>query len=454
MKNRFIKKTAIILFWVLLWFLTAILVNNPVYFASPAETLRELAVQGKTSAFWLSVAGSLLRIIGGFAAASFAGFILAFVSLKFTAAEEILKPFVNFLKSVPVAAVVVILLIWWGVKYLVLCISFMVVFPNIYENMLTGLKKTDKKLLEMAEVFGMGSLQRFLWIYRDAYRPYLIPALSVALGMAFKSGIAAEIIGLPKMSIGEQLYRDKIYLNTAGVFAWIVTILLISFISEKLLMFIIKKTGTLPKACPEGVNTVRREVKMSNGDIVVKELKKCYNERVILDTSFELKAGGIYCLSAPSGSGKTTLFHILAGILDADSGSCEKRNVSMVFQDDRLIASANALRNLQAAGCEGSLKDVLDKILPEDVLKLPSKNLSGGEKRRVAIARALMHPSEILIMDEPFAGLDEETKKTVIELILSKRGGRTLLMASHDAEDALLLNAEKLVLAQGRVSKV
>ncbi|MCR5120368.1 MAG: ATP-binding cassette domain-containing protein [Lachnospiraceae bacterium] len=452
MKKRFIKKTAIVVFWILLWQIAALLVHNPVYFASPLETLKELAVQGASAVFMRSLAGSLLRIVGGFAAAALAAFITAFISLRFSFFEELLKPPVSFLKSVPVAAVVVILLIWWGADHLVLCISFMVVFPNIYENMLMGLKKTDQGLLEMADVFGMGTAERFLWIYRSSYRPYLIPAMSVSLGMAFKSGVAAEIIGLPKNSIGEQLYRDKIYLNTAGVFAWIVTIILISFITEKLLMFIIKKISLIPAPCPAHVKS-EKPAESRAAALVAEKLIKCYDDRKILDTPVRLEEGGVYCLSAPSGSGKTTLLHILAGILEPDSGSIEKRNVSMVFQEDRLISCANARRNLQLAGCRGDIEEVLAEVFPKEVLAQPAETLSGGEKRRTEILRALMHPSEILIMDEPFAGLDEASKKKMTELISLMRDGRTLLISSHDEEDADILKARRLVLKDGRLEE-
>ncbi|MBP5608616.1 MAG: ATP-binding cassette domain-containing protein [Lachnospiraceae bacterium] len=453
MKNKWIKKTLILLLWILLWQLIAIFVNNSVYFASPADTLKELALQGRTAAFWQSVAGSLIRITGGFFIASFFAFALAFLSYFVPLSGEILSPLINFLKSVPVAAVVVILLIWWGSEHLVLCISFMVVFPNVYENMLTGLKKTDRKLLEMAKVFGMGFGARFLWIYREAYRPYLLSAMSVSLGMAFKSGIAAEIIGLPAKSIGERLYRDKIYLNTAGVFAWIITILFISFVTEKIILLLLRTLEKLPAPCPK-VLPVKKEAEQAahyqgGADIEAEGLKKSYNERQMINCSIKLKAGGVYFLDAPSGRGKTTLLHIIAGIEKSDEGSVKCGRISMVFQDDRLIGNANALRNLELAGCRGDLAEEIKKVLPERVFETPASKLSGGEKRRLSILRALLHPSDILLMDEPFAGLDEETRLKMTGYIKSNQNGRTLLIAGHDTQADL----EDMVSIGGQVWK-
>ncbi len=449
MKKSFLKKTAIIFFWILLWQLAALLIHNPIYFASPSETVSELVSQAGGALFWRSVGGSLFRIFGGFAAAAFTAFVLAFAACGRSFIEDMIKPVVAFLKSVPVAAVVVILLIWWGTKLLVLCIAFMVVFPGIYENVLTGLKKTDRSLLEMAKVYRMGWREKFLWIRRFSYRPYLISATEVSLGMAFKSGVAAEIIGLPKNSIGEQLYRDKIYLNTAGVFAWIIVILLLSYLSERFILYIIKQIARCPEPCPTALKRSMGENETGSAPVVAEGIRKCYDGRVILDTSVKLEAGRIYCLSAPSGSGKTTLFKILAGIIPADGGRAKALNVSMVFQEDRLIPEANALRNLQAAGCRGDIAGEIGKLLPAEVAAQPVGNLSGGEKRRVAVLRALMHPSDVLIMDEPFTGLDAQTKHKLTETIKAKRGGRTLIIASHDGEDAKIFGAQRLTLECG-----
>ncbi len=463
MKDKWIKKTVILLFWILLWQLAALLVSNPIYFASPVETLRELAVQGVTAAFWQGVAGSLFRIAGGFFIASVAAFLLAFAAYLIPLTDDILRPFVMFLKSVPVAAVVVILLIWWGSEHLVLCISFMVVFPNIYENVLTGLKKTDPRLLEMAKVFGIRPGAEFFWIYREAYRPYLLSAMSVSLGMAFKSGIAAEVIGLPAGSIGERLYRDKIYLNTAGVFAWIIVILLISFVTERIIISVFRMLSGIPSSCPKEIHIrpAKKDTAYRSGegdakcdpgaDIVVEGLKKAYHDRIVVDSSFRLKAGGMYYLNAPSGSGKTTLLRLLAGIEKADEGKINCGKVSMVFQEDRLVENANALRNLELAGCVGDLAKEIGKVLPETVFDTPAGKLSGGEKRRLSILRAMLHPSEVLLMDEPFAGLDDDTKQRMKEYIKNNRNGRTILIAGHDPveetndmERVELINADSL----------
>ncbi len=455
MNNR-LKKAVILLIWLVLWQVTAFFVNNPIYFVSPFEVITELFSKLRNAVFWQSVAGSLLRIIIGFSVSFTAAFIMSFASYRFKWIREFLSPLVTFLKSVPVAAVVVILLIWWGSRYLVLSISMMVVFPNIYLNMLTGLDNTDKGLLEMADVFNVSIPNRILWIFRTSYRPHLHSAVSVSLGMCLKSGIAAEIIGLPRFSAGEQLYRDKIYLNTAGVFAWVIVILALSTLTERLISYGLTLLSKVPSSCPDGLgmkrvyNSAAYVGEETDDTIIADNIIKYFDDRKILDTDFRLKKGHVYFLKAPSGSGKTTLLKILSGITPPDSGRISRRSVSMVFQDDRLIEQANGLRNLYIAGCRGDLKEEYLKLLPEQTLMLPVQRLSGGERRRLCILRAVLCPSEAVIMDEPFAGLDDETKKVSAEWILNNLKGRTLLYTSHDSDTDFSVKAQEISLKKFR----
>ena len=228
--NNKMKKAVILLIWLALWQVTAFFVNNSIYFASPIEVASELCAKVKDIAFWQSVAGSLIRIVSGFLFSFLLAFLVSFIAYRYELVRDFLSPAVTFLNSVPI-------------------ISMMVVFPNIYLNMLSGLKNADRRLIEMAEVFKLGRADRMLWIYRPAYLSYLHSAVSVSLGMCFKSGIAAEVIGLPHFSAGEQLYRDKIYLNTAGVFAWVIVILLVSSLTERLIRNFLKLLSGVPASC-------------------------------------------------------------------------------------------------------------------------------------------------------------------------------------------------------------
>ena len=163
--------------------------------------------------------------------------------------------------------------------------------------------------------------------------------------------------------------------------------------------------------------------------------------------SLEAERGERVCLTGASGAGKTTLLRLIAGLESPDGGTVTLPpdcKTAMVFQEDRLIESANSLRNLMLAGCRGDLSAELRKLLPEHTLPLPASKLSGGERRRLVIARALLHPSDIVILDEAFAGLDEESKQKTIKWILRHLDGRTLLFTSHDTEGAAFTDHESL----------
>lgn len=459
--NKKIMKAVNLLLWLCLWQITAFFVDNRIYFASPYDTLTELLAKAGDVVFWVSILSSLVRIVSGFLFAFLLAYILSFISYRYRWIGEFLSPMVSFLKSVPIAAVVVILLIWWGPDHLVLCISMMVVFPNIYSSMLTGLFNTDSDLLEMSSVFEMKKVDKMLWIYRPSYLPQLHSAMGVSLGLCFKSGVAAEIIGLPEFSIGERLYRDKIYLNTPGVFAWIVAILALSSLTEVLFKYILKVIAKYPKQSlgmeeflKSGSVKSSFSKKMPDGTGSIPEgytvfsecVTKIYDGREIVNTSLKLKKGSTYYLDDPSGTGKTTLLKMISGCLAPDSGSVSTGRIAMVFQNDRLIESANVLRNLQVAGCVADPKDHLNDLIPDRIMMLPVSDISGGERRRAAIARALLHPSDIVIMDEPFAGLDENTAGIAAEWIKRHLGDRTLIFTSHGFFPDAFKNSERIKL--------
>lgn len=187
--------------------------------------------------------------------------------------------------------------------------------------------------------------------------------------------------------------------------------------------------------------------------ISANHISKSYEGRTVLrDVSVCLEDGGIYCLMGPSGIGKTTLLRILLGLEEPDGAWEAERlphgRVGVVFQENRLCDFAGARRNiLLTAGRDGLLfpaEEILDGLLEREAWDRPVRSLSGGMQRRAAIARALAARSSLLLMDEPFAGLDMDTKERTIRKILDYRAGRTLLVVTHQEEDAEMLGAEVL----------
>lgn len=185
--------------------------------------------------------------------------------------------------------------------------------------------------------------------------------------------------------------------------------------------------------------------------IIITDLCKTFDDNEVLkNVNITLKDNSIYCLMGASGIGKTTLLRILMGLEHADSGSIsgiDIKSISCMFQEDRLIPYLSAIDNVRIVlrGKNNNREEVrnhLLSILPDDSLDMPVSSLSGGMKRRVALARALSYPGKLIILDEPFTGLDKDTKLNVIDYILKMRNNRTLLIATHGTDDADLLDAK------------
>jgi len=226
--------------WLLIWQGISMYIGQDILLVSPVSVVRRLLQLAVVSDFWLSVLFSLQRITAGFLLALISGIILAAAAARFKRMEEFLAPFILFIKSTPVASFVILVLIWVSSRNLSVVISYLMVLPIIYTNLLQGIRSTDAKLLEMADVFRVPGHRRFLYIYVSQVLPFFQSACLVGLGLCWKAGIAAEVIGIPKGSIGEKLYMAKIYFAAPDLFAWTLTVIIVSLLFEKLFMFLIQ----------------------------------------------------------------------------------------------------------------------------------------------------------------------------------------------------------------------
>lgn len=239
-KNR-VKSALIILFWLAVWEIADRVIDNRIILSGPVHIIASLAQQVQQADFWLICAASFLRIAVGFILSFVAGFLLALVCHRFKLIRDFLEPIIVMLKTVPMISFVIMLLIWVGNQALTIYLSFLIVLPIIYTNTLQGLNNVDPQLMEVAKVYHMAPWKKFMFIYRPAFMPFVLSASKLALGMSWKSGIMAEVIGTPKPSIGREMYAAKSYLQTADLFAWTVVVVILSVIFEKAFMFLLKK---------------------------------------------------------------------------------------------------------------------------------------------------------------------------------------------------------------------
>ena len=230
-----LRRLAVVAFWLAAWQLASMAVGSRIVLVGPAEVARRLAELVLEADFWVSVGLSLGRVATGFGLAVVAGVALAAWASRSRVVEGLLAPLVGAVKAAPVASFVVLLLMWVSSRRLSVAVSFLMAFPILYTNVLAGVRQTDPALLEMADVFGVSSWARVRTVYAAQVAPYLRAGLSLAMGLSWKSGIAAEVIGLPAPSIGIHLYDAKVYLDTPDLLAWTVIIVALSVGLEALL---------------------------------------------------------------------------------------------------------------------------------------------------------------------------------------------------------------------------
>ena len=231
-------------FWLLVWqgasmALAALWPNGHQLLASPSSAALRLGELAVTAAFWRAIGWSALRIIGGFLLSCCAASLLAVPASRWRWVRELLSPLVAAVKAVPVASFIILALVWLDSRSLSCFIAFLMVFPPVYLGVLEGIRQTDKNLLEMAKVFRVPLGRQVRGIYLPAVLSYFRTAVSLGLGLCWKAGIAAEVIGLPGGSLGERLYSAKVYFQTPDLFAWTAVIVAVSVAFEKLFLALV-----------------------------------------------------------------------------------------------------------------------------------------------------------------------------------------------------------------------
>ncbi len=231
--NKLLVGFAVAVFWLTVWWLLSGKIDQELLLPSPVQVFSTLWALWKTTVFWRAVILSLLRILGGFLAAVVFGTLLALFTTHSRIADALLSPLLRIVRAAPVASFIILAYVWIKVQILPAFIAFLMVVPLVWANVREGILTTDKKLLEMAKVFQLGQWRTLTAVRLPSLRPYFTAACTTGLGFAWKSGVAAEVICTPTNSIGKQLYAAKAYLETSEVFAWTITVVLLSVLLER-----------------------------------------------------------------------------------------------------------------------------------------------------------------------------------------------------------------------------
>ena len=437
---------AVAAFWLAAWMLVAALVAQPLILPGPGAVvgaLLRLVCDGGT---WAILAGSGARILGGLALAAVCGAVLAGVSARSRALARLVAPALSFVKATPVACVVVLLLIWLGSARVSIAAVFLMALPGVYFSLAEGLAQVNKPLEQMFRMHGVRGLRLFCAHTWREVLPFVLSCARAVIGMGWKAGVAAELIGMAVDTVGERIYQAKLLIETADLLAWTVLVVAASWACERALVWLLRASGPVAwRAAVRAHGHGARGRAGAAGDGAAAGFALAVDDRAPWAPALDglvlnVPAGGRICVMGASGAGKSTLLALAAG----ECAPC-----SMVFQDTRLVESASALDNVLvcADACvdASSAAALLCLLVPGIDVHTCVAELSGGQRRRVEIARALLCLGGTVILDEPFTGLDVVARDAAAKVVLDLLDDRTLLLATHDATDAQTLNISDVI---------
>ncbi|MBO4428794.1 MAG: ABC transporter permease subunit [Clostridia bacterium] len=234
-----IKTAVCVIFWIGAWEILSLCVNQSVILPSPLSTLKKLWALLGTGDFYVSCLSSLARIFAGFLAGVALGAALA--ALSYVGGEFIISPAVAVIKATPVASIIIVLLFFIRRDIVPITATLLIVIPIIYSNILKGIRSVPKDISEVALVYGFGAGKKMKYCVMPTVAPFFSAGVTTAVGISWKAGVAAEVLCTPKLSIGSALWDAKAYLESEELFAWTLTVILLSFVIEKLLVAGISK---------------------------------------------------------------------------------------------------------------------------------------------------------------------------------------------------------------------
>jgi NitT/TauT family transport system permease protein len=468
MKTSTIKKAALIgLFWIVVWQIISIAVGKELIVPSPYSAFKSFSELLISASFYRDAFATIFRCVVGMSLSFVFGLVTALLSYRFSIVRSLLSLPVLIFKATPVMAVILFLLIVLTSANVPIFVCFLMCYPIVYTNLLSGFDNIERQHIELAKFYHLGTKDMISFVFLPSVMPQISASLNLIAGLSWKTVVAAEVLASPRFSMGYNLFISKVYLETANLFAWIISIICFSLLFEKIIKQILKQFTAKPYAKSKvlkRMNSGYAPTKQASGqgrapEIEVSDLSKSFNEKVVFSGFSECFPGGkTTAIMAPSGYGKTTLFRMIAGLEKQDEGKIsgvENVNISYLFQESRLLPWLNIfdnialfLKNKMPAGeIESQVTKMLDALeLSSNMHNLPYQ-LSGGMKHRVAVGRAFLCPASVLLLDEPFKGLDAELKKRIISnLWANYTDNKTILLVTHNQEDADHLSNKQIIL--------
>ena len=246
--SKLLRGLLIAAFWIGVWTAAALLVGMPLLFPTPIGVLRRLGELICEPSFYLITACSFGRVFLGIAIATLIGVLLAFATARISILRDAIIPLMTVIKSTPVASFVVLAMLWMGANRVTTFVTILIVLPVVWTNLDIGFSQIDPQLDEVTRIYRLSPLRRLRVLILPSLRPYFVSACRTSFGLAFKAGIAAEIIVLPKVAIGTKIFEAKQYIEAEDLFAWTLVVILITLLFELAFSLLLKRRKRAPLA--------------------------------------------------------------------------------------------------------------------------------------------------------------------------------------------------------------
>ena len=471
MKNTIFSKKSYIkwfvfLIWMVIWYLAAHLVGSDLILPGPHAVLMALLGLLGEGSFYLNVLWTVIRTLLGIVISFCAGVLFGALSHRNGIMREFLRLPVNFFKSIPVMAIIIYVILVVKSDWVAVVVCFLMCFPIAYTNILNGLDAMNDEFIELGRTLGLSGSHMVRFIIRPSLDTPIRTALNLIASMSWKVVVASEVLAIPKYSIGYQMLNSKYYLETADLFAYMIVLIVLSLLMERAVAGLsgmssrgtgkaVRKAaqksetlGALPPAPEIRLERVSKSFITEDGKV----------SPALKDFSAEFREG-VTAVLGPSGEGKTTMARLISGLEEADSGEIRTGDsrIAYLFQEDRLLPWLNVRDNMllsfvsgkaEGQDPEASVKEMAEKLEISDALNMMPGELSGGMAHRAALGRTLLYRGNLLILDEPFRGLDEELRERIIGRLSEYLGeggtGRTVILITHDEDLADKLSDKRI----------
>lgn len=434
------------------WQLLSWQMAQPQLIPSFPDLVRALLRLVYTPGFLVSIGTTCLRACVGLLLSLAAASITAFLLNRSEGIRLLFMPWLSLLRSVPVISFILLALIFLNPEMIPLLIAFLTMYPLLTENLLKGLMNRRDSWKMLARQFHLNAWNRLFQINYPQLKPYLFSGLASAVGFGWRAIIMGEVLSQCVDGIGKRMKEAQVFIDVPELIAWTLVAIVLSWLTDKLIS---RLSDWQPSVRYRHSAVELQAVSLQPNDICLTDVSYSYG---VHHMNIVLKAGKIYALSAPSGQGKTTLLQLLNGTLRPISGeiSCLPGQTANLFQEPTLLPQLTVKENIMLGGSAYYDRAILEqqslRLLAafqlEKQAEMYPAALSYGQQQRVALARALMFPAGLLLLDEPFNGLDVELRQLVARFLVEWQQEKqaTVVFSSHHADEIKAMNAEVITL--------